>query len=81
MTTVWFSKPVSIAAGISGHVVHIENAAEAAAMLAKNWPQAGSLKQRIAWRACSAAIHGEATPDAARAAFVAAAEEARILVE
>jgi hypothetical protein len=81
MVTTWFSKPVSIAEGISGHVVHVENAAEAAAMLTKSWPRDGSAKQKAAWRACAAAMRGEAAPDTARVAFVEAAEEARILVE
>ncbi|CAM5376898.1 hypothetical protein ATER59S_01670 [Aquamicrobium terrae] len=77
----WFAEPVAITVGIVGDIHHISSARQAAALLTQHWPDAGTPKYRAARQACLAAVHGEKPPDVARAAFIEAAREARILVD
>ncbi|MBS3647343.1 DUF982 domain-containing protein [Pseudaminobacter sp. 19-2017] len=81
MNAGWFSKPVAVAVGIIGDVRNISSASEAAALLQSNWREQGSAKQQAALRACLAAMYAGASPEKARAAFLEAAEEARVLAE
>ena len=81
MQSSWFTKPVSIATGISGDIRYIMSAQEAVSALTGNWPEKRSLRYRTAWRACKTAVTGETPAEDARAAFVDAAEQARILAE
>lgn len=75
----WFSKPVSVAVGVSGDVQIVESARDAMNLLSGNWREQGSTAYRAARRACQGALRGEVSPEIARQAFVDAAEEARVL--
>ena len=79
MSVGWFSKPVSVAVGIAGDVQIVENAHDAMELLSGKWREQGSERYRAAKRACQGALRGEVSAEAARQAFIAAAEEARVL--
>ncbi len=77
----WFAEPVAVSVGIVGDIHHISSARQAVALLTQHWPGAGTPKHRAARQACLAAVQGDKLPEAARAAFLEAAREARILVD
>jgi hypothetical protein len=81
MSEGWFTKPVSVAVGITGDAHYIMSARQAAALLTEHWPAKGTPKHRDALVACQDAQHGAKSADAARASFVEAALEARVLIE
>ena len=76
-----FKEPVQIAIGIAGDIRYVMNVRQAVDALQTNWPVEGSATYRNALLMCQKALHGNNDPDLARAAFVEAAREARILVE
>ena len=77
----WFSKPIAVSVGISGSIQNVLNARQAAELLARHWPDAGTEKHRNAHHTCLEVLNGRKAPELAREAFVAAAREANILVE
>ena len=81
MSEGWFTKPVPVAVGVIGDARNIMSARQAADLLAEHWPTKGSPKHRDALVACQDAQHGLKSADAARAIFVEAALEARVLIE
>ncbi|ANN62025.1 hypothetical protein BFX40_29530 [Mesorhizobium sp. SEMIA 3007] len=81
MYDAWFSKPISVATGISGDIRNLTNARQAFDLLNEHWRDGGSDKHRSAKRACQQALNGSVSADVARDAFIDAAREARILVE
>jgi Protein of unknown function (DUF982) len=81
MVEGWFNKPVSVAVGLMGDARYIMSAHQAAVLLAEHWPTSGTPKHRSALVACQEAQHGLKSADAARASFVEAALEARVLIE
>lgn len=76
----WFSEPVAVSVGIVGDIHHVSSARQAVALLTQHWPGAGSEKHKAARQICMAAVIGDRPPAAARAAFLEAAREARILI-
>ena len=81
MYEAWFSRPVSIATGISGEIRNLSNASQAVDLLTKHWRNEGSPRHRLALRACRQATNGGISADVARDAFIEAAREAHMLVE
>ncbi|MCZ8548260.1 DUF982 domain-containing protein [Mesorhizobium qingshengii] len=81
MYDAWFSKPISVATGISGDIRNLTNARQAFDLLNDHWRDGGNDKHRSAKRACQQALNGSVSADVARDAFIDAAREARILVE
>lgn len=81
MSEGWFSKPVQVGVGVVGDIRNVSSARQADELLVHHWPDSGTLKHRYAHRSCLGAMRGDGTPEEARAAFVEAAREARILVE
>ncbi|UVK49555.1 DUF982 domain-containing protein (plasmid) [Mesorhizobium sp. AR07] len=81
MYDAWFSKPVSVATGISGDIRNLTNARQAFDLLTDQWRSGGSDKHRSARRACQQALNGSVSADVARDAFIEAAREAHMLVE
>lgn len=77
----WFTKPVSVAVGISGDVWIVENARSAINLLTSHWRGQGSEKYKTAMRACQGAVRGEVSPEIARQAFIDAASEVRVLAD
>ncbi|MGN6142808.1 MAG: DUF982 domain-containing protein [Mesorhizobium sp.] len=81
MSEGWFTKPVAIAVGIVGDIHNVLSARQALDALNGRWPDAGAPKFSEARRLCQRVLNGGTTSEQAREAFVAAAREARILVE
>ncbi|TPI10449.1 DUF982 domain-containing protein [Mesorhizobium sp. B4-1-3] len=81
MHEAWFSRPVTVAIGISGEINNVCNASQAVDMLTKHWRSSGSQKHLAALRACRQAMNGGIAADVARDALVGAAREAHMLVE
>ena len=81
MSEGWFTKPVSVAVGITGHARYVMSARQAPALLAEHWPAKGTPKHRDALVACRDAQHGSKSADMARARFVEAALQARVLID
>jgi len=81
MENGYFAVPVQVAGSVSGDIQYVYSAKAALALLKANWREQGSAKHRDAIRACQASIRGEKPSEEARALFVEAADEARILVE
>jgi hypothetical protein len=75
---IWFSPPVPVKAERAGLRYEVNSVEGAAGDLLK-WPWGGH-KWEMAVRACIAALAGEAPPNEVRAAFVAAADEAGMLL-
>ena len=75
-----FHLPVVVQPGRIDRDRVVTTPAEAAEILLKQWPD-GSFSKRVkAMQACLKVIRGEKPPHTARAAFIAAAKEARIFV-
>ncbi|WP_258052389.1 DUF982 domain-containing protein [Mesorhizobium sp. INR15] len=81
MYDAWFSKPISVATGISGDIRNLNNARQAFDLLNDHWRSGESDKHRSAKRACQQALNGSVSADVARDAFIDAAREAHMLVE
>lgn len=82
MSEGWFTKPVAIAVGIIGDIHNVMNAKQALDALNGHWPDSGAPKFSEARRLCQHVLNGSSqAAEQAREAFVAAAREARILVE
>lgn len=81
MYDAWFSKPISVATGISGDIRNLINARQALDLLNDHWRGGENDRYRSAKRACQQALNGSVPADVARDAFIDAAREARILVE
>ncbi|MBM2712803.1 DUF982 domain-containing protein [Mesorhizobium caraganae] len=77
----WFSKPVSVATGLSGDIRTLISAQQAIQLLTTNWRDTGSEKHIAALRVCRQAVRGGISPDVARTTFVEAARAAHMLVE
>jgi hypothetical protein len=76
-----FHKPVTVQPGRIDHdrvVIDIKGAAQ---LLLRDWSLDRSEKHRRAMQRCLDVLRGERPPSYARSAFVAAAKEARILLE
>jgi hypothetical protein len=71
---------VTIELDKSGKLRNVSSVTEAAEVLMMHWPKHKGKNLSAARQACLDAIGGEGSVDDARAAFVAAAKEARILV-
>jgi len=65
MYEAWFSRPVPVAAGISGEINNLSSANQAVDLLSKHWRSAGSQKHLAALRACRQAMNGGIAADAA----------------
>lgn len=81
MATQEFNSPVEL--WLEGHVARrVANVREAAEVLISQWPpkHVGETMYLVALQTCHAALADEATAEAARGAFVAAAIEAELLV-
>lgn len=82
MATKPWGAPVTVFAGRAGNVrMAVRDAAKAADVLLRQWPRGvpqgeSHLQARLTMLRC---LEGRCSPEAARAAFVAAAEEAGIL--
>ncbi|MEP6566234.1 MAG: DUF982 domain-containing protein [Mesorhizobium sp.] len=76
-----FSKPVSVATGISGDIRNLTNVRQAFDLLTDQWRNGGSPNHRAALRACRQALNGGVSADVARDAFIEAAREAHMLVD
>jgi len=82
MSEGWFTKPVAIAVGIVGDIHNVMSARQALDALNGRWPDAGAPKFSEARRLCQRVLNDSShAAEQAREAFVAAAREARILVE
>lgn len=81
MQKALFSKPVTISVGIVGEPLHLISADQAIDLLSRHWRVDGSLKQKVALRACRMAVSGVIGADMARHEVVQAAQEANILIE
>ena len=77
----WLSKPVQIAVGIVGDVRHVTSERQAVDMPTHHWPTSGTPTYDDARRACLSAVNGNGPADTARESLVAAAREARVLIE
>jgi hypothetical protein len=77
MATLWFSPPVSIRASYGRH--NVSNVQAASEELMK-WTVRGPRWQQ-AVQSCIDAFEGRVTPNKARKAFLAAAQEARMLLD
>jgi hypothetical protein len=75
---LWFSRPVSVRTERPGVTYNVNNVEDAAEQLVK-WTKCGP-KWNKAVRVCLAALAGELTPEDARIAFKAAANEEGMLV-
>jgi Protein of unknown function (DUF982) len=71
---------VTIELDKSSELRNVSSVTEAADVLWMQWPKQKGKKLSAARQACLDAIEGKRTVDEARAAFVAAAKEAKILV-
>lgn len=76
-----FHRPVTVQTGRLDRERVVASTRDAAAVLLKDWPLADSAKRTKAMAACLSVIRGEKPPSVARRAFVAAAREAKVLVE
>jgi hypothetical protein len=76
-----FHRPVTVQTGRLDRERVVTSTRDAAAVLLKDWPLADSVKRTRAMAACLSVIRGEKPPHVARRAFVAAAREAKVLVE
>jgi hypothetical protein len=72
-----FARPVTVRVG--GEIV-VTGVNDAARILVHHWKDQNSAKRRAAMEACFRALRGEVHPPVARASFVAAALEAKVLV-
>ena len=81
MVDAWFAKPVLVHVGFGGDIEMVETAPEALALLKRSWRTFGSDKHSAAISACRDAVSGFGTAAVARSAFLAAADEARVLAE
>ena len=72
-----FHKPVIIQPGRIDRDRVVTTVREAAEILLRSWPQEGAKRTR-AMKACLDVLNGTKPPSAARAAFIAAAKDARI---
>ncbi|MEK1851369.1 MAG: DUF982 domain-containing protein [Phyllobacterium sp.] len=71
---------VTIELDKSSELRNVSSVTEAADVLLMQWPRQKGKKLFVARQACRDALEGKGTVDDARAAFVAAAKEANILV-
>jgi hypothetical protein len=77
-----FAKPVTVALGSDGNVIHVvRRVAHALDILVNHWPVAHGEKAMVARRVCVSVLNGNAVSFMARSAFVEAAQEAGILVQ
>ena len=76
-----WSKFVRIQLGGPEKRENIYSTRTAGECLLRRWPTEWSLQHRNARAACVAVLKGEQPPDVARAAFIAAAREADILID
>jgi len=74
---MWFSPAVQVKEIASGHTYNVK-AVEICVEQMETWPKRGP-RWRKAYKVCFDALEGMATPDDARKAFEAAAEEAGVL--
>ena len=80
MNRGYWNPPVTIETLKLGRYQSVSSAAEAARILLDEWPVAEGKAFLAAQSACLMALEGTATPDEARAAFLAAADEANVFV-
>jgi len=75
-----WTKTVTVFTGKPGKMRVIASTVEAAEFLLERWPVEPGPNHLLARVACLAVLEGEYPPEHARAAFIAAADEAGILV-
>jgi Protein of unknown function (DUF982) len=76
-----FHKPVRIQIGRVDRDRVVLDTREAAEILLRAWPPTFDRKRKAAMRACLEVIKGKKPPSVARKAFIAAAQEARVLLD
>lgn len=82
MPNLFFSSPVRVMVDPRGATADVVSTVRRAAeLLLNDWPAGGGTALTAAKEACLAAMEGCGTVPAARAAFVAAAEEVGALAE
>lgn len=80
MNRGYWSKPVTFETLTLGLYRTVTSTAEAASVLMDDWPTDEGDAFLAAKAACLAVLAGDADPDSAREAFLAAAEEADVFV-
>jgi hypothetical protein len=75
-----WKQPVTFETRTLGQFRTISSTAEAARALLGLWPREDGRALRKACRTCFAVLEGRETPEAARKAFLKAAEEAHVFV-
>lgn len=80
MNRGYWDEPVTMETLTLGRYQSVSSAAEAALILLDEWPVAEGKAFLAAQSACLMAMEGTATPDEARTAFLAAADEAGVYV-
>lgn len=76
-----FHRPVTVQTGRLDRERVVASTRDAAAVLLRDWPLPDSPKRTRAMEACLSVIRGENPPSVARKAFVAAAREAKVLID
>jgi hypothetical protein len=76
-----FHKPVVVQTGRIDRERVIADTRDAAEVLLRDWPGSDCPKRLRAMRACLDVIHARRPPSHARNALIAAAREARVLIE
>lgn len=76
---LWFWPPVNVHELSTGHTLGVKSV-EAAIEQMQTWPKVGP-KMKAAYPVCYGVMEGKHTVDEARAAFHAAAKEAKVLRE
>jgi hypothetical protein len=72
--------PITFETNKLGKYWTVTSTAEAARALMHKWPVDAGAAYETALKTCLAAMEGEETPDAARRAFLKAAEEADVFI-
>lgn len=75
-----FKASVVLVPGRLGPIREVRSVEEANQMLQGRWPETRGKRYYAALRACADALKDETPPHVARRAFIAAAEESRVLV-
>lgn len=75
-----FKASVVVEPGRLGRLREVRSVEEANEVLQGRWPETRGKRYYAALRACAAALRDETPPHVARRAFIAAAEESRVLV-
>ncbi|PSJ59008.1 DUF982 domain-containing protein [Pseudaminobacter soli (ex Li et al. 2025)] len=76
-----FHKPVRVQIGRIDRDRIVLGTEDAAKILLRAWPSTCDKKRQEAMRACLEVIKGKKPPSVARKAFIAAAQEARVLLD